>query len=336
MVGEVGHDTGVLPHAEVRNELGRADDGLGLEHQRRRGDPGDGPQRAGERVDLGLVLGVGAEPLPQEGDRVEPQTVDAAIGQEQGDVGELAEHLGVRPVEVPLPRVERGPDPAADLVVPGEAAGREVREHLGKGAFEAVRLGAVGEDVEVVAVARVARASRGRPGMLTGHVVEDEVDGEGDAGVVQHGGEVLEVGHRAEVRAHLAVVRDRVATVVGTGARREQRHEVEVGRAELAQVVDVVRDAVERAAEAVGVRHIAEGVGALEPVRGEQALAVAVLEGGRALEPSGDGAPGQVGEHLGGGVGIDRHHPGLEVRAPAAGAGEQIVDAVAPVRTVTA
>ena len=34
----------------------------------------------------------GAHPLPEEGDRVEPEHLDAEVGEAEQDVGELAEH----------------------------------------------------------------------------------------------------------------------------------------------------------------------------------------------------------------------------------------------------
>ena len=125
-----------------------------LNTHRRAGDPGDGAQRLGQRVHLGLVLAVGAQPLPGERDRVQPEHLDAVVGQVEDHVGVLAQHVGVRPVDVPLVVVERRPDPAVELVVPGEAARREVREHLGQRR----------------ARTRPASSGRGRPGSSRGSV----------------------------------------------------------------------------------------------------------------------------------------------------------------------
>ena len=114
VVGEVGDLAGVVARAEVRRQVGRPDDRLGLEQHGGCGDPGDRPQRLGQVVDLGLVLAGGAHPLPEEGDRVEPEHLDAEVRLAEQDVGELAEHRRVRPVEVPLVVVEGRPDPAAE------------------------------------------------------------------------------------------------------------------------------------------------------------------------------------------------------------------------------
>ena len=162
VVGEVADPSGVAAGAEVLHQVARPHDRLGLERHRRRRHPRHRVQRLGERVHLGLVLAAGAHPLPEEGDRVEPEHLDAEVGQPQDDLGELGQHGWVGPVEVPLPLVERRPDPALELVVPGEAAGREVGEHLGQGPLVLVGQLAVGEDVEVVAVRATRRRRPGR------------------------------------------------------------------------------------------------------------------------------------------------------------------------------
>jgi hypothetical protein len=53
VVGEVAHLAGVGADAEVGHELRRADDRLGLEDQRRRGDAGDRAQRLGDACTSG-------------------------------------------------------------------------------------------------------------------------------------------------------------------------------------------------------------------------------------------------------------------------------------------
>ena len=107
---------------------------------------------------------------------------------------------GVRPVEVPLVVVERGPDPAAQLVVPGEAARGEVGEDLRQRQLVLVGELPVGEDQVVVALARRRRPARpAAHGVLAGGVVEHQVDAEADAAPAQGGGEVAEVVDVAEV-----------------------------------------------------------------------------------------------------------------------------------------
>ena len=163
LVGQVADLAGVLADPEVRGQVCRPDDRLGLEDQRGCRDPRDGAQGLRDRVHLGLVLAGGPHPLEQEGDRVEPQALDAEVGQPQDEVGELEEHVRVVPVEVPLPGVEGRPDPRRRLLVEGEAARRGVREHLGQGPLVRVGQLAVGEQVEVAPVESRPRGARRPP-----------------------------------------------------------------------------------------------------------------------------------------------------------------------------
>ena len=90
----------------------------------------------------------------------------------------------------------------------------------------------------------------------------------------QVGGQRAQVVHRAQRRLDRAVVDDRVAAVVGLRARVQQRHQVQVGDAELAQVAEALAHAVQRPGEAVDVGDVADGLLALQPVRRDLALVV--------------------------------------------------------------
>ena len=266
MVGEVAHPAGVLARAEVGRQVVGAHDGLGLEDDRRRGDPRDRAQRPGQLVDLGLVLAGRADPLPDERDGVEPEHLDAQVGQLEDDRGVLAEDRRVRPVDVPLVVVEGRPDPGVELVVPREVARSEVGEHLRQARLERVRNGAVGVHVEVRPLLDVARPCGRCPGVLARHVVEHQVQAQADALRPQRGGEVAQVVDGAEVGPHRAVVHHRVAAVVGGRPGGQQRHQVQVGDAEVAEVVRAGTHPGQGVGEAVGVGGVPEGAGLLEPV----------------------------------------------------------------------
>ena len=120
VVGEVALLALVAAGAEVGDEVARGDDRLGLEGDRGRGDPQRRAEGLKQLVDLGLVLAVRADALPQERGGVQPQHVDADRGQPQHRLGHRHEDVGVRVVEVPLVAVERRPDPA--VLDPREAA----------------------------------------------------------------------------------------------------------------------------------------------------------------------------------------------------------------------
>ena len=81
--------------------------------------------------------------------------------------------------------------------------------------------------------------------MLPGDVVEHEVEHERDAVTAQGLGQLTEVVDVTEVGTHRAVVLHGVATVVVALAWLQERHEVQVGDAEIAQVGQPARDARE-------------------------------------------------------------------------------------------
>jgi hypothetical protein len=90
------------------------------------------------------------------------------------------------------------------------------------------------------------------------------------------------------------VVLHGVAAVVVTGPRLQQRHQVEVGDAEVLEEVEVLRDPGQVPGEALGVAGVAEHPRLLEPVGLEQPLQVqpvqvvgsdGVRRGGQADQP---------------------------------------------------
>ena len=185
VVREVALAARVPAEPEVADEVVRRDDRLRLEGHRGRDHPHDRAVGLQQLVHLGLVLAVRAEPLPHERHGVEPQHVDAGVRQEQEVVEHRREDRRVRVVEIPLPGVERGPDPAAELLGPREVRRLEVREHQRQRALEGVRLRAVGIGEEEVAEGGVAGDRALRPLVLARRVVDHEVDAQAHAVVVQ-------------------------------------------------------------------------------------------------------------------------------------------------------
>ena len=106
IVGELA-----LGGVDVAGHLIGVDDRLGFEQQRRRGQPAHGIERLQQRVGFGQVLAGRPELLPNEGDGVHPEDVHALVGQEQHLAGHGPEDVRVGVVQVPLERVEGGPDP---------------------------------------------------------------------------------------------------------------------------------------------------------------------------------------------------------------------------------
>ena len=298
MVREVALHPLVAAEPEVGDEIARRDDRLRLEGDRRRDDPHGGAVGLEQVVHLGLVLAVRPHPLPQERDGIQPQDVDADRREVEHGCGHGDEHLGVGVVEIPLVGVERRPHPPPELRVEREVAGGGVGEDLGQRALVGVGLRPVRERAVEGQPPRVALPRRDRPGMLPGRVVEDHVDAERHARRAQLRRQLAQVGDRPQRRLDGAVVGDGVAAVVRLGPRPQQRHQVQVGDAELAQVAETLADAPQRPGEAVDVRDVAHGLLAVEPVRGDLAL---VIERAQLRVAGGGGGRDQIQQGVPGG-----------------------------------
>ena len=119
--------------------------------------------------------------------------------------------------------------------------------------------------------------------MFLGHVVEHEVEDQADALVAQELRQRLEVLDRPEVGAQFAVGGHGIPAVVVPLARAQQRHEVQVGNAELFEVVDLAADGFQCSREAVGVGGVAEHPRVLQPVGREDASFVQSVQLGIAV-----------------------------------------------------
>ncbi len=294
VVGQLALLVGGLAAAQIGNELGRRDDGLGLQQQTRRGDATQGAPRLQDGMRFGLVLAVGAQPLPHERHRVEPQHFHPLIGQKEDDVEHLGQHGRVAIVQIPLVLVERRPHPAVEVAIPGEVAWREVGEDLRQRALKGVRLRPVGVHQVVGLISRVAGGRAPRPLMLLGRVVADKVDAQANALGSQPGGHLGQIGHRAQRRVDGAIVGHGVAAVVRAVARGQQGHQVQVGDAQFGQVGYALGHTAHVAGEAVGVGHVAEHIGLLEPVGPALAALVEQSQLGRAGDIAGSDDGQQV------------------------------------------
>ena len=239
----------------------------------------------------------GAELLPDERDGVHAQHLDPEVGEEQHLAGHRPEHGGIRVVQVPLERVERRPDPSAVGQL-HERPRMVVGEDLAHRALVGVGHGAIGEDQVEVPIVRIVGDRLARPFVVARGVVEDEVEHERDAVRAQLCGQRPQVVDRAEVRCDGPVARDGVAAVGVALRHREQRHEVQVGEAELDEFGDARSHSVEVAGVAVDVADPAEH--AVRPVPVGVALAARVER----TQVVGSGRPGCLGvaDHAGEGV----------------------------------
>ena len=200
------------------------------------------------------------------GHGVEPEALDAPVGEEEHRLEHRGEDVRIPVVEVPLVVVEGRPDPGVELLDPREVPRRGVGKDVPERLLVRVREGSVGEREVVAAIRLVAAAGACRPGVLGRGVVHDEVEAQAHATAPKLRREPLEAVHVAEARIDCAVVGDGVAAVVRAGPRLEQRHQVQVAHPELLEVVEALGDAGEGVREPVDVADVPDESLAAEPV----------------------------------------------------------------------
>ena len=165
-----------------------------------------------------------------------------------------------------------------------------VREDLARVPLVCVRHLSIGEHQVEVLVPGLARNAFGGPLVLVAGVVEDEVDHERDPRLAQLGRQVPQIVHRSEARIDLPVAADCVAAIVLTLRREEERHQVQVGEAQLLEVRDLLGHGGERPCVTIRVTDAAEHALGLEPGGGGGAPGVQRLQVRR------PGVPGLGGE----------------------------------------
>ena len=188
------------------------------------------------------------------------------IRQEQHSLGHATEDLRITVVQVPLKRVERGPDPTGDLRPKSEAAGVFVWEDLAQVPLVSVRHLPVRKHPVVALVVGIACQRTAGPGVLIGGVIDNEVEHETDPVLAQIGGQIGQLSHTAQARVDLAVAADGVAAIVLPRRCAEHRHQVEVGEPQLGQVLKPGSQTGQVAREAVNVADAAQHPLRLKPV----------------------------------------------------------------------
>ncbi len=190
---------------------------------------------------LGQVFVVGALALAEVGHGVQPQAVDADVQPEVHDPGDLDENARIVEVQVRLMREEAVPVVGLGHRVPGPVG------HLGVAEDDPralVLLVAVAPDV-VVAKARARARAPGplEPRVLVGRVVDHQLGDHLQPAPVRLADEEAEVADRAVRRVDVHVVGDVVAVVAQR--RRIERQQPDGGDAEVAQVVELLRQPAE-------------------------------------------------------------------------------------------
>ena len=198
--------------ADVLDNLVRMDDGFGFEEHGWRCDTHYGVKRANQSVCLRQVFAACAHLLPNKGNGIHAQNINAPVGKEPHFACHGTEYPWVAVIQVPLEGVERRPYPASVFQL-GEAARVLVGEDFTQGAVVLVGHPAVREDVVEIVVKRIAGGSAFCPFVFVGSMVEDEIDNGGNTCFVQGGNDIAQIVYRTQCGIDVAVAADRIAAV---------------------------------------------------------------------------------------------------------------------------
>ena len=98
-------------------------------------------------------------------------------------------------------------------------------------------------------------------------MVEHQIERQRDAVRAQHGGQLAQIINGAKVRPHGAIVHHRVPAVILARPRFQQRHQVQVGDAQLGKVVDPVGNSLQVACEQICIGGVSQHLLVLVPLR---------------------------------------------------------------------
>ena len=264
---EVGYHLGRLHDHLPQQQHAGADNFAGQSHQ---------PHHS---VHHGQVAATGAQLLPDVGHSIQPNDVNAPVGQVQQILSHVVHDHGVCIVQVPLIGVEGGHHHLLAILQPGEVAGGCGGEHLGHRLL--IPVGNVPVVVEEVAlpVARLPCPGLFGPLVVLAGVVHHKVQAQagalGSAGISQS----LQVLHGAQLGLHRAEVRHGIAAVAAPFGAQQQRHQVQVVHSTLVEVAQLLLHPLEGTAESVGVQHHAYKVLGLKPLWVLLPLGILLVQG---------------------------------------------------------
>ena len=120
-----------------------------------------------------------------------------------------------------------------------------------------------------------------------GHVVEDQVRAQADAGRAQLRRQRQQIGIAAQRGIDFLEAGDGKAAIAFAGARTQERQQVQIRHAQFAQVGNARRHALQAAAKALHIRAVTEHGLAGKPVRLRFALRILLpqLGGARRIQP---------------------------------------------------
>ena len=257
---------GLFRGSEVGDHLGRLHDHLAQQQHAGADDLAHHAHHAHQGVDLGEVAAGGAQLLPDVGDRVQTDHINASVGEVQKVFRHVVEDHGVGVVQVPLVGIEVGHDHLLAVIQPGKAAGGSSGEHLGDRLLKFT--GNIPVVVEEVAlpVARLSGTGLAGPLVVLTGVVHHKVQAQADVLLPAGVGQRLQVLHGPQLGLDPAEVGHGVAAVAAALGALQQGHQVQIVDAALLNVRQFLFHTLQGAGKGVGVEHHAQQIPAAVPV----------------------------------------------------------------------
>ncbi len=265
---------GLLRCSEIRSQL------LGLHHHLSQKENAgahdlcDQPNHADNGVYLRKIPAVGAQLLPDVGNRVDADDVDSAVGKVQKIPCHLVEYDRVPVIQIPLIGIERGHHILAQLRKIGEIPRCRLGEHLRHGALKLRRQAVIVVEEIPVLVFSFSCPRTPCPLVLLGCVIHNEVQADTDSPAVAVLCQLRQILHRPQTRQYLSKIRNRVAAVAPALRRVQKGHEMQIIDAALLQIIQVTAHSLEISRKILGIEHHSDKV--ILHIPGGLCLALAV------------------------------------------------------------
>ena len=234
----------------------------------------DGIEPLQNGMRLGEVFAGGAQFFPDERHRVQPKDFHALVGEEEHLFAHTVKDHRVAVIQVPLIRMESGPNPGLNVFEPGESARVFIRKNFPQSFFVKIGHSSVRENSIHIAVIRIAGFGFESPFMLVGSVVDHQVQHQADPLGAQVPRELRQLGHGTQGRVHFPEGADGISAVVFVFRHFEERHEMQIGQPKLFEIRNFRADAFQVASEKIYITHAAQHLVGLEPKRVLLALPV--------------------------------------------------------------
>ena len=257
---------GLFRGAEVGDHLGRLHNHLTQQQNTGADDLTHNAHHANQGVDLRQVAAAGAQLLPDIGNSIQTDHINAPVGEVKQVFRHVVEDHRICIVQVPLVGVEGGHNHLIAVRQPGEAAGSGGGEHLRNGFLKLVgNVPVVVEEIPFPVAGLTGTGFFGPLMILAGMIhykVQAQAHALGTAGIRQG----FQVFHGTQLRLDTAEIRHGIAAVAPTLRAFQQGHQMQVVNAALLQIGQLFLHAFQGAGKSAGIEHHAQQLPLAVPV----------------------------------------------------------------------